>query len=67
MDIFRFSSFLLILSAINLFYTIYGYVIEDYVSVLISVTNYLLLIYTSTTLDRIHIDSTKTEEPEVES
>ena len=64
---FRFSSFLLILSAINLFYTIYGYVIEDYVSVLISVTNYLLLIYTSTTLDRIHIDSTKTEEPEVES
>ena len=56
---FRFSSFLLILSAINLFYTIYGYIIGDYISVLISMTNYLLLIYTSTTLDRIRIENRK--------
>jgi len=66
---FRFSSFLLILSAINLFYTIYGYIIGDYISVLISMTNYLLLIYTSTTLDRIRIENRKknTEELELET
>ncbi len=56
MEVSRLSSLLAIIGAVNIFYAMYLFIRMDWVSTLISTVTYLIIMYSSTIVDRKSIE-----------